>query len=303
MKIFLLLFQRDKLSTGIEKRQRKLKRYLSDYCRANNHKQGLPSLYRFQVIESPPIFFCMVPKVASRQWTDIFKQLRLRKEQLRANLDQYNTTGICNYLTKSYKFMFVREPFERLLSAYRDKFVFTRPVDRHLLELYGRKIIRDFRPNATQQALRTGHGVTFPEFIEYILKKGIHEGLNWHWNTYENQCRPCSVQYDFIGRFEYLPNNANYVLKKAGVYNLIEFPNENYYSRTREELLKYYSQIPLEWIVQLRRVYHSNFEMFGYPFPGPLEALFENITDQTGRTGQAELAHQDGIIGQTGMTG
>ena len=177
---FLILFQQDKLSTGIEKRQSKLKRYVSHYCRINNYKQGLPSLYRFQVIESPPIVFCMVPKVPSRRWRDIFKQLRQRKEQLRANLDQYNTTDICNYLMKSYKFMFVREPFERLLSAYRDKFVFTRPVNRHLLEIYGRKIVRDFRPNATQHALRTGHDVTFPEFIEYILKKGIHEGLNWH---------------------------------------------------------------------------------------------------------------------------
>ena len=248
--------------------------------------------------------FCMVPKVASRQWRDIFKQLRLRKEQSRANLDQYNTTDICNYLTKSYKFMFVREPFESLLSAYKDKFVFTRPVDRHLLEIYGRRIIRDFRPNATQQALQTGRDVTFPEFIEYVLKKGVHEGLNWHWNTYEDQCRPCSVQYDFIGRFEYLPNNANFVLKKAGVYNLmIKFPSENNRSRTREELLKYYSQIPLEWIVQLRRVYHSNFEMFGYPFPGPLKALFKNVTSHTGRTGQTGLSHQDGITGQTAQTG
>ena len=245
----------------------------------------------------------MVPKVASRQWRDIFKQLRRRKEQLRANLDQYNATDICNHLTKSYKFMFVREPFERLLSAYKDKFVFTRRVDRHLLENYGRKIIRNFRPNATQQALRTGDDVTFSEFIEYILKEGIHEGLNWHWNTYEDQCRPCSVKYDFIGRFEHLPHNANYALKKAGVYNLIRFPSKNNYSKTRNELLKYYSQIPLEWIVHLRRVYHSSFEMFGYPFPGPLQALFKNVTGQTGMTGQTGLSDQKGITGQIGITG
>ena len=55
----------------------------------------------------------------------------------------------------------------------------------------------------------------------------------------------------------------------------------------------YYSQINLEWIVQLKRVYRSNFEMFGYTFP-------ENVTSKTGRTGQAEL---DGITGQTGLTG
>ena len=86
------------------------------------------------------------------------------------------------------------------------------------------------------------------------------------------------MNYDFIGRFEYLPHNANYVLTKAGVQNLIKFPSEKNYSRTCDELLKYYSQIPLEWIDQLKRVYHSNFEMFGYPFPGPLLVLFKTVT-------------------------
>ncbi|KAJ7371380.1 hypothetical protein OS493_025842 [Desmophyllum pertusum] len=283
--------EEDILSTSIlEEKQRELKMHLTDYCRANKHKRGLPSLSRFQVIESPPIVFCMVPKVASRMWRAIFKQLRLHIEQQRANLDQYNATDICHYLVKSYKFMFVREPFERLLSAYKDKFVSTRAVDRYILDTYGRNIIRKYRPNATQQALQDGNDVTFPEFIEYILKDGIHEGLNWHWNTFEDQCRPCSVEYNFIGRFEYLSQDAKYALKKAGVYNLThdQFPStiNNNYSRTRYELIKYYSQIPLEWIVQLGRVYRSSFEMFGYPFPGPLEELFHNTTGQTGITGK-----------------
>ena len=52
--------------------------------------------------------------------------------------------------------------------------------------------------------------------------------------------------------------------------------------------------------MQLKRVYRSNFEMFGYTFPDPLQVFFENVTSKTGRTGQAEL---DGITGQTGLTG
>ncbi|KAL9973572.1 hypothetical protein ACROYT_G020045 [Oculina patagonica] len=268
----------DRLPFSTEERQRELKSHLTDYCRANKHKRGLPSLYRLHIIESPQIVFCMVPKVASRQWRAIFKQLRLRKGQMRANLDQYDATDISSFLRNSYKFMFVREPFERLLSAYKDKFVSTRPVDRHMLDTYGRKIIRRFRPNATQKALQAGDDVTFPEFIEYILKEGIHEGLNWHWNTYEDQCRPCSVEYNFIGRFEFLTQDAEYALKKAAVYNLTLFPSKTSYSKTHQELIKYYSQIPLDWIIQLGRVYRSSFEMFGYPFPGPLQVLFYNVT-------------------------
>lgn len=280
----MLLFQEDKLFNVTEERQSEIKSHLTNYCQANKHKRGLPSLSRLQVIESPQIVFCMVPKVASRQWRAIFKQLRLQRKQLRANLDQYNATDICKFLSNSFKFMFVREPFERLLSAYKDKFVFTRPVDRYMLDTYGRKIIRKFRPNATRKALESGDDVTFPEFIEYILKDGIQEGLNWHWNTYQDQCRPCSIEYNFIGRFEYLPHNAEYVLKKAAVHNLAQFPRKAGYSKTHNELIKYYSQIPLEWIIQLGRVYRSSFEMFGYSFPGPLQILFHNATGQTGKT-------------------
>lgn len=163
-----------------------------------------------------------------------------------------------------------------------------------MLETYGRKIIRKFRPNATKRALEVGDDVTFPEFIEYILKEGIHEQLNWHWNTYDDQCRPCSVDFNFIGRFESLARDARYALKKAGVLNFTQFPTNSNYPKRRDELIKHYSQIPPEWIMELGRVYRSSFEMFGYPFPGPLKVLLKNDTGQTGNS------IHSGIAGQTG---
>lgn len=282
------------MHSGIEERQRDLRRLLINYCRANKHKRGLPSLYRFQVIESPPIVFCMVPRIASRQWRATFKQLRQQTGQMLSNLDQYVFTDVWNYLHKSYKIMFVREPFDWLLSAYKDKFASTRTVDRYMLETYGRKIIRKFRPNATKRAQEEGDDVTFPEFIEYILKEGIHEQLNWHWNTYDDQCRPCSVDFNFIGRFESLARDARYALKKAGVLNFTQFPTNSNYPKRRDELIKHYSQVPPEWIMELGRVYRSSFEMFGYPFPGPLKVLLKNDTGQTGNS------IHSGIAGQTG---
>ena len=218
----------------------------------------------------------MVLKVASRQWRNVLKRIREYNKQKRKNLGQYNATDV-QFFSRSFKFMFVREPFERLLSAYKDKFIAMRPSDHRYVETYGRKIIANFRPNATQKSLHAGDDVTFKEFIEYILKEGVYEGLNPHWNTYEGQCMPCYVHYDFIGRFEFLSQDANYLLRKTGVYDFIRFPDEDF-SSTRDELLKYYSQIPLEWISHLGRIYRSNFDMFGYPFPGPLEPLFRAAT-------------------------
>lgn len=267
-----LVFQENKENAEIERRQRETKRIVKEYCRANHRNLSLP-LTRFFVLDSPPLLYCLMPKVASRLWRKLLLRIDRRK-QLSSN--KLNATDVENYFSRSYKFMFVREPFERLLSAYKDKFVTRRPFDRPLLRHYGRKIIENFRPNANQQSLNTLDDITFAEFIEYIIKEGVYEGLNIHWNTYEEQCNPCLVDYDFIGRFEFLGEDGNYVFKQAGVKR-IQFPDEKPFD-TRVELLKYYSQIPLEWILELGRIYRSNFETFGYPFPGPLEPLFHNAT-------------------------
>ena len=275
----LLVFQKNEENADIERRQRETKRIVKEYCHVNSRNLSLP-LKRFFAVEYPPLLYCLTPKVASSLWRQLLVRMGGR-QHLSSN--KLNATDVENYFLRSYKITFVREPFERLLSAYKDKFITRRPDDRPLLRYYGRKIIEHFRPNATQQSLNTLDDITFAEFIEYIIKEGVHEGLNVHWNTYEEQCSPCLVDYDFIGRFEFLGEDGKYVFKQAGV-NRIQFPDENPFD-TRVELLKYYSQIPLEWILELGRIYRSNFEMFGYPFPGPLEPLFRNATHSSSPEG------------------
>ena len=191
-------------------------------------------------------------------------------------MPKFNVDDVEQYFSKSYRFTFVREPFERFLSAYKDKFIARRPVDRPLLKNYGSKILQHYRPMVSQQSLKALDDITFSEFVEYIIKEGVHEGFDRHWNTYEEQCNPCVIKYHFVGRYEFLAEDGNYMLENAGE-NRIRFPKEKPFN-TRTELLDYYSQIPLEWILQLGCIYRSNFEMFGYPFPGPLEPLFQNAT-------------------------
>ena len=77
------------------------------------------------------------------------------------------------------KFLFVRNPFDRIISAFRNKFEFGGGPheDPIFLEKYGRHIIQKYRENASETSLRTGADVTFVEFLkfltqgEYFLKK------------------------------------------------------------------------------------------------------------------------------------
>ena len=93
------------------------------------------------------------------------------------------------------KFLVVRHPLDRLVSAYRNKFEFGDP-DKFPLK-YGRHIVRQYRENATEMALRTGADVTFVEFLTFLTREPLGDG---HWVRQYDQCQPCVVKYDFIGR-------------------------------------------------------------------------------------------------------
>ena len=243
---------------------------------------GRPTSYALPVMlvnTSLNILYCVNPKCASRQIRKlVIPGERGNKKQLKhySKLEQ-------NMMLKTYfKFTFVREPFERLLSAYKDKFVYPRPEDRKLLEYHGREILKNFRPNATQRALEELNDITFREFIEYIVKKGSDRQtpvMDRHWGNYMNHCGMCHINYHFIGHYETMEQDLAYFIKAArlSVQDARRFAAYKHTpSSTSSSLLKYYSQIPLEWIDILGRIYKPSFELFGYNFPGPLKTLYEN---------------------------
>jgi len=175
--------------------------------------------------------------------------------------------------------MFVREPFERLLSAYKDKFVHIRQEDHRTLEFHGREILKNFRLNASKSALEKLDDITFREFIEYLVTKGSNKSsraMDWHWNNYVNICGMCAINYDFIGHYETFDQDLADFKEAAGLS-----PEEakrfnaraNNKSDTSSSLLNYYSQIPKEWINILGQLYRASFETFNYDFPGPLKSL------------------------------
>ena len=180
-----------------------------------------------------------------------------------------------------FKFTFVREPFERILSAYKDKFVHLRWVDHHMREVHGREILKNFRPNVSQSALEKLDDITFREFIQYLVTKGSNKStpvMDWHWDSYVNICGMCAINYDFIGHYETFNQDLADFKEAAGLSPEVAKRFDVYASNksdTASSLLSYYSQIPIEWIDILGRLFRANFEMFNYDFPGALKRLFE----------------------------
>ncbi|KAJ7384480.1 Carbohydrate sulfotransferase 11 [Desmophyllum pertusum] len=164
-------------------------------------------------------------------------------------------------LNTYFKFMFVREPFERLLSAYLDKFYSGDPAFHNN---YGKEIVRRYRPGSRPE----DKNITFDEFVNYVINIG-NGYWNEHWQTYDKLCHPCAVHYDFIGRFENLEEEARYVLSGISRNLSVSFPQVNP-SNTSTKVPFYYSQIPRERLYKVVQLFGGDSKMFGYDFPKSL---------------------------------
>ena len=265
------------------RRQDERKRIINTFCSRNKKAGSLPNrrtLEHLVVIDQAEVIYCAIPKVASTEWREALSvelghgRIQGKKAQNRTlwkHLNEYSIQNMTKKLKRFRKFLFVREPFARLLSAYKSKFL---TGNEFYMKNYGRKIVQNFRKNATEHAKNTGDDVTFLEFLNYVAVVRYYDE---HWRPYDDVCHICSVKYDFIGHLETIEEDAPFFLKELGIDEYVTFKSSRR-SQTSSELLKYYSQIPTPYIKRLRRIYFKDFEMFGYPFPGPLKSIVEDST-------------------------
>ncbi|XP_068164938.1 carbohydrate sulfotransferase 12-like [Antennarius striatus] len=182
------------------------------------------------------------------------------REELKAKLKHYT------------KFLFVRSPFIRLISAYRDKFehykkAFYDGYGRRMLRLYGNQ---SNPPTTSEEVLSSGVRPSFNHFVQYLLDPRTPRPLNEHWKQMHRLCHPCLVEYDFIGHQETLQDDAKHLLKILKIDNKIEFPPAYKNVTTKDYLLNYFKSVSIEDRQKLYQMYEMDFKLFGYPKPDGL---------------------------------
>ncbi|KAK5615723.1 hypothetical protein CRENBAI_023026 [Crenichthys baileyi] len=244
----------------------------------------LQQVSRIYVEDRFRLLYCEVPKAACSNWKRVLMVLGGRahsiqdiphdmahySNQLR-RLDSYDQAGIAERLRSYTKVLFAREPFERLVSAFRDKF---ESPNSYYHAVFGRSIISRYRANATGSALKTGAGVTFREFVQYLLDVHRPVGMDIHWEQVSKLCSPCVIPYNFIGKFESLEEDANFLLHSIGAPDNITFPDfkdrnpleERTSSRIARE---YFSQLNGTERQKVFEFYYRDYLMFSYPKPFP----------------------------------
>ena len=241
-----------------------------DFCKRTNRLNesvNTPGLNNILANEKFKILFCYIPKVACTQWKTVMMQLNQSEPKYLIH-DKRNFNFLSHYprekaeemLKTFFKFVFVREPFERLLSAYIDKFYNNDPG---FYSLWGPHIVSRYKKGMTPEETK----ITFDEFVSFVVRlndRGMH--CNEHWQTYDKLCKPCGINYDFIGQFENLEREARHVLEFSGLNKSVLFP-EIKPSITWAKIPSFYSQLSKETLNIIVRIFRGDSEMFGYDLP------------------------------------
>lgn len=281
--------------TGADKRVANLKQWCKQQHPHKVPYESVPSskLTSILVDEKHKLLFCQIPGVAQNDWRkivlilsgavnatstgaisggDVFGKYAKNTKRL----SDFDEKKRVEFLKNFYKVVFVRDPLERLVNAYRTKLL--AKSSKYFHKAFGSLMIKKYRKNAKEKEVKDGSDVRFPEFVKYIIDNE-HDGvtsLNEHWEQYYKQCHPCLVDYDFVGTYEDVEKDTDQVLAKVNAKSLFKPP---YVWDTKplpqKDLLKIFGEISPQDLNNLYKVYAADYTLFGYECPEFMHTLLK----------------------------
>jgi len=278
--------------SDIQEHRRQL---LSDGCRKFSHivNGSSRAWYEMYYDDKMDYVYCLVSKAACTSWKRTLMMLSgkisdfQRPEQLPFDMVHFPDRSD-NYIEPLHKvqsayrnwrfkddryftFLFVREPLERLVSAYRDK-LFEDPFYHIDVE-----IVLKYRPHDYNASVGR-YNVTFAEFVRYVLDQhSAGKVLDRHWIPQNELCRVCQLRWDFIGHYETLLEDSDYVVSKLksriiDVSQLIHvdnitFPADSGHRKSSEFLQQMYATVSAEDVQALYQLYAVDYALFEFKHP------------------------------------
>jgi len=227
------------------------------------------------VDEKNKFLLCFVQKVASTSIKKYFsiltgKNLNVSSDSnitafhLKANDELFRVSPMF-YSDKQlddqyFKSIFVRHPFLRLISAFKDKGEKSRSEEPYFYAKYWDKIMKDVRGD---QNVNNNSVPVFREFVQLLLTTNPFQ-YDEHWAPYWTRCEPCYVEYDFIGKLETSEEDFKFITNKNHINQTI-WENKNFSPKmANREAKKYLLQISPQEIIDLYKKYYLDFKLFGY---------------------------------------
>ncbi|KAI4478917.1 hypothetical protein M0802_014467 [Mischocyttarus mexicanus] len=274
------------LATAAETEARLIERrkFLAEKCaeegldRPGNDSLHKPNAWEFLVNREYHLIWCNVFKAASTSWMYNFNLLAGYSPQFlkaskavpvslaRQKYPRHTAEELLKFVNDSISFLIVRHPFERLLSAYRDKLEHSLPHTFH--SNLGAHIVWHYRSKDSKMSGK--HGPRYPffeEFVRWLLcqwKAGNE--LDMHWTPIVNFCTPCQVRFDIIAKFETLREDQDFLIKQAHVGHIIkpEWKNPTRGVQTKDVVKNYFTQLSKTQINDLYEMFRYDFILFDY---------------------------------------
>ncbi len=196
---------------------------------------------------------------------NVHKQQRYNLKRL--SLKFFSKEEILYRIQNYFTFIVVRNPFDRLISAWRNKFVQRNGMFHGLGKRLAKKYPRKEYYNATGKWTSLPNDVaTFPQFVMHLRLS--HHG-NAHWTHYHSGNR-CSVDWDAILKLETADVDTYPVLNRLQKgHNITKIPemNSNQADDQRHLRVKHLPEfkgvLPVDY-EYLYGVYQRDFDLFGY---------------------------------------
>ena len=228
------------------------------------------------VDDARKFMYCFVPKVACSNWKRVIKYMNGKVPDLETPmkmdhhkdlvfLGDFSDEEVEYRLRNYFKFMFVRDPTERLLSAYRNKF--GENIGTYNTK-YAPKIIAKYRKPGVRIEGDDQSRITFEEYLRFLVDSDTRR-MDPHWRPMWELCQPCSINYDFIGSFEQLPEDAALVLDRVRGDSDVYFPQrQSWYKPTTDDKISTELQkVHTQYLKQVVDKYARDYMLFGYPPP------------------------------------
>ena len=260
---------------------------------------------KLQVDTKHNLLYCDLPQAGSSTWEKLMMELQLGNEYgLKTNhihhtvMDQnrflysFHPDEQIRRLSEDYKFMFVRHPFERLLSAYYheishiDQRNFEEDIwgrihrgNRYEVH-YGQSAYQSLDLSKYKTLNRALDIAGFHQFIHYLIARGPggdHMGRTWetrqrHWRRYIDVCKVCSIKWDFIGKMEHFNQDHNYMMDQLNLIEEVGWMEKEKVIYAQNHFYQYYAGLSKETIEQLYELFKPDFDLFGYKIPAGLGA-------------------------------
>lgn len=240
---------------------------LKKVCQENAQDLKMMYSWRYKFDQRHNMLYCPIPKSGWSSWKRVLFYINgvIKSMDVEIGITSdrkarvSDMSGLAILKTnktgrfRPFTFAFVRNPWERLVSAYINK-ALDWNYTRILHTPCEWESMKPYRPP-----------ISFVQFLQCISDHArAKKKLDMHWTPMWMLCDFCQINYNAVGHMETVSADAQYVIERLALN--IEFPRifSSRSHNTSDVLHSWYAAVPADVIQELRKLYKYDFLFHGY---------------------------------------